>query len=112
MKKKFPKILPEFPHVHVDDPDHFAAVCGEVMALGLAAEFYQALRNLEDRALEGCHFVLYYDFAPLSFGLNCKEGEKTRWVGGFIFHPGATAPDKSCSIELERIQKPHWSVHT
>jgi hypothetical protein len=32
--------------------------------------------------------------------------------GGLIFHPGASGPDQSLSVELDPDTKPHWSVHT
>ena len=75
---------------------------------------------------------LYTDWAEHSFAFSIKrctidpegmplldsEGkvrsyeERAFFSGGLIFHPGATGPDRSLSVELVGSDKPHWSIHS
>lgn len=81
--------------------------------------------------------ALYKDFAPHSFSFSLwtaklleEKGSDAGYLklelgedggalydrpilhGGLIYHPGATGPDQSLSVELNGDDKPHWSVHT
>ncbi len=104
----------------VKDQEHLNRVKQEATRLGILADLEARLAYLDRYAehepgkqLINC--FLYSDFAPLSFYFEMYRVDKPhqRWMnGGLIWHPGATGPDQSLSVEVNGSAKPHWSIHT
>ena len=107
--------------LNIVNNEHYDAVVAQAAQLGLMPELQAQLDYLAGYA---CHDApdhtrcdLHYDFAPLSFAFTMHvlddAGKYKRWfIGGLIFHPGATGTDRSLSVELCPQRQPHWSVHT
>lgn len=105
----------------VKDHVYYEKVVAEAKKRGCMEQLQEKLDYLANYACqedsENTRCELYNDFAPLSFSFVMYRKEvdgeyERRFNGGLIFHPGATGPDKSLSVELNPSDKPHWSVHT
>jgi hypothetical protein len=75
--------------------------------------FYECLHQLLNlEANYKGELVISGDFSPYSLSFGIYRGAECMLNGGVIFHPGATGPDNSLSVELVSSDEPHWSIHT
>lgn len=74
------------------------------------SECLQQLLNLEAN-YQG-ELIISGDFSPYSLSFGIYNDDECMLNGGVIFHPGATGPDNSLSVELVSSDEPHWSIHT
>jgi len=114
----------------IDNKEHFKKVYQKVLELDeetdyrycLFSKFLQILTDVAkfgDQEFEGKSINhLCWDFADLSFTVNCcrkdkETGEEKNWYTlGAIFHSGAGMGDGTFSVELNPPDGPHWSLHS